>query len=85
MARLAAYLYGIGIKPKAVRSTPHSVVVGWPRGPHPTHAARRGLMDVVVERCAGFDIGKDEIVACVRGLGWEAVPEADPHVPLVHG
>ena len=23
-------------------------------------------MDVVVERCAGVDIGKDEIVACVR-------------------
>lgn len=24
-------------------------------------------MDVIVERCAGIDIGKDEVVACVRG------------------
>ena len=23
-------------------------------------------MDVVVERCAGLDVGKDEVVACVR-------------------
>jgi hypothetical protein len=23
-------------------------------------------MDLVVERCAGVDIGKDEVVACVR-------------------
>lgn len=23
-------------------------------------------MDLVVERCAGIDIGKDEVVACVR-------------------
>jgi len=23
-------------------------------------------MDVIVERCAGLDIGKDEVVACVR-------------------
>ena len=23
-------------------------------------------MDVLVERCAGIDIGKDEVVACVR-------------------
>lgn len=23
-------------------------------------------MDVVLERCAGIDIGKDEVVACVR-------------------
>ena len=24
-------------------------------------------MDLMVERCAGVDIGKDEVVACVRG------------------
>ena len=23
-------------------------------------------MDVLIERCAGIDIGKDEVVACVR-------------------
>ena len=23
-------------------------------------------MDVIVERCAGLDVGKDEVVACVR-------------------
>src|SRR3954470_16528899 len=27
---------------------------------------RRPLVDVLVERCAGIDIGKDEVVACVR-------------------
>src|SRR3954451_14734216 len=27
---------------------------------------RRRLVDVLVERCAGIDIGKDEVVACVR-------------------
>jgi hypothetical protein len=26
-------------------------------------------MDVVVERCVGIDIGKDEVVACVRTPG----------------
>jgi hypothetical protein len=26
-------------------------------------------MDVVLERCAGVDIGKDEVVACVRTPG----------------
>jgi hypothetical protein len=26
-------------------------------------------MDLVVERCAGIDIGKDELVACVRTPG----------------
>ena len=26
-------------------------------------------MDVVLERCAGIDIGKDEVVACVRTPG----------------
>jgi transposase len=29
----------------------------------------RSLVDVVVECCAGIDIGKDEVVACVRGPG----------------
>ena len=23
-------------------------------------------MDVIVERCAGLDVGKDEVVGCVR-------------------
>ena len=23
-------------------------------------------MDVIVERCAGLDVGKDEVVACIR-------------------
>src|SRR4051812_15436823 len=27
---------------------------------------RRPLVDVLIERCAGIDIGKDEVVACVR-------------------
>ncbi len=26
-------------------------------------------MDVLIERCAGIDIGKDEVVACVRTPG----------------
>lgn len=26
-------------------------------------------MDVLLERCAGIDIGKDEVVACVRTPG----------------
>ncbi|MHB8670948.1 MAG: hypothetical protein ACYDAD_10410 [Acidimicrobiales bacterium] len=26
-------------------------------------------MDVIVERCAGLDVGKDEVVACVRRPG----------------
>jgi transposase len=26
-------------------------------------------VDLFVERCAGVDIGKDEVVACVRGPG----------------
>ena len=26
-------------------------------------------MDVIVERCAGVDVGKDEVVACVRTPG----------------
>src|SRR5688500_9249925 len=30
---------------------------------------RREAMEVVVEHCAGIDIGKDEVVACVRGPG----------------
>ncbi len=28
-------------------------------------------MDVLLERCAGIDIGKDEVVACVRTPGLE--------------
>jgi transposase len=28
--------------------------------------ARRPLVDTLIERCAGIDIGKDEVVACVR-------------------
>jgi len=24
------------------------------------------MVDVLIERCAGIDIGKDEVVACVR-------------------
>ena len=27
------------------------------------------LMDVIYERCAGLDIGKDEVTACVRTPG----------------
>lgn len=30
-------------------------------------------MDVIVERCAGLDIGKDEVVACVRAPAGQAV------------
>src|SRR5215207_6669790 len=30
---------------------------------------RRSLVDVLIERCAGIDIGKDEVVACVRTPG----------------
>jgi len=25
-----------------------------------------GSMELIVERCAGLDVGKDEVVACVR-------------------
>ena len=28
-------------------------------------------MDVLLERCAGIDVGKDEVVACVRTPGLE--------------
>jgi transposase len=31
-----------------------------------TTTAGRLLVDVLIERCAGIDIGKDEVVACVR-------------------
>ena len=43
-------------------------------------------MDVLLERCAGIDIGKDEVVACVRTPGaWRAgPPQADADVPVVH-
>jgi transposase len=34
-----------------------------------TAPVRRPLVDVLIERCAGIDIGKDEVVACVRTPG----------------
>ncbi len=30
---------------------------------------RRSAVDVLIERCAWIDIGKDEVVACVRTPG----------------
>ena len=42
-------------------------------------------MDVLVERCAGIDIGKDEVVACVRAPGpGRQAPQGDPDVPVLH-
>ena len=36
--------------------------------PGPADSWEKGqeLMDVMLERCAGLDVGKDEVVACVR-------------------
>jgi transposase len=34
-------------------------------------------MDVVVERCAGIDIGKDEVVACVRTPGTKSARQKE--------
>jgi transposase len=47
--------------------TLHSVVdrLALP-APGVTTTVRRPLVDVLIERCAGIDIGKDEVVACVR-------------------
>src|SRR3954452_788833 len=48
--------------------TLHSVVdrLAPPAPPRMTTRARRPMVDVLIERCAGIDIGKDEVVACVR-------------------
>jgi len=41
-------------------------MIGWPCQIRLT-VEREGLVvDVIVERCAGLDVGKDEVVACVR-------------------
>ncbi len=47
--------------------TLHSVVdrLALP-APGVIRTVRRPLVDVLIERCAGIDIGKDEVVACVR-------------------
>src|SRR5215207_10778218 len=46
----------------------HSVVdrLAPPIPPRVVPMVRRPLVDVLIERCAGIDIGKDEVVACVR-------------------
>jgi hypothetical protein len=43
-------------------------------------------VDVLIERCAGIDVGKDEVVACVRtpGPSGRGTAQADPDVRLVH-
>ena len=42
-------------------------------------------MDLMVERRAGVDIGKDEVVACVRTPpDRQGPPQADPDVQFVH-
>ena len=42
-------------------------MIGWPRQTRSVSTARWEYeMDVISERCAGLDIGKDEVVACVR-------------------
>ncbi len=43
-------------------------------------------MDIMVERCAGLDVGKEEVVACVRrpGRGGPA-PSGGPDLHDVHG
>src|SRR3954452_6639340 len=48
--------------------TRHSVVdrLAPPIPPRVVPMVRRPLVDVLIERCAGIDIGKDEVVACVR-------------------
>src|SRR3712207_965845 len=43
---------------------------GWPRRSRPlSDEARGSAVDGFVERCAGIDIGKREVVACVRTPG----------------
>jgi transposase len=42
-------------------------LIGWPRRPRlGDHEGEEAAVDVLIERCAGIDIGKDEVVACVR-------------------
>ena len=40
-------------------------MIGWPRQTLPT-IHREVEMELIVDRCAGLDVGKDEVVACVR-------------------
>ena len=44
-------------------NTPHSVV---DRLALPDLLVKGGQVDLLVERCCGLDVGKDEVVACVR-------------------
>jgi transposase len=40
-------------------------MIGWPCQARPLRREEAGL-DVIIDRCAGLDVGKDEVVACVR-------------------
>ena len=60
--------------PRAPRSVASSTNVRvLPRRPlrrlHPSEREGRSEMDIVVERCAGLDVHKDTVVACVRSPG----------------
>jgi transposase len=37
-------------------------------------------MDRLIERCAGLDVHKKTVAACVRTRARRAAPAADPHV-----
>jgi hypothetical protein len=39
-----------------------------------TPEPERNGVDIVLERCCGFDVHKDTVVACVRAQGKEAIP-----------
>jgi hypothetical protein len=42
-------------------------LIGWPRRSRPGRDEdKEAAVDVLIERCAGIDIGKQEVVACVR-------------------
>ena len=66
--------------------TTYSVVdsVG-PARPTQVESRRGESMDMIIERVAGLDIGKEEVVAAVRTPGETAkAPPGDPHVSDVH-
>ena len=52
-----------------VTCTPHSIVDRKVLPGPAVGTEREGVMDLIVERCAGIDVGKAEIVACVRTPG----------------
>src|SRR5438477_158986 len=60
----------------AARSARRRILDGrWP--PSPTPSCRRGRMDVLYERCAGLDVHKKTVVACVLSPGEGAEPRRE--------